>query len=258
MTQTLSFATPWFGKKYSIFLTFFQWVVSHQVHVVDLFCCPVLEPDMRGRGGGEWRTKCSPKIPFFLYIYILQEFLVTVVCLKGCGVRFLMLQSSPCLLHPPCNYKEVGKNCRMRQIWKVCVVYFKQDYVSCDVMTQLLRIMQALPKARGLSTNSHYSIHSSTITLPHASEPRLSAYVPYLRAEVTIHTLAKQALVSHDKTLLDYLKWFLYRHEFSHTFIVTLPFVTFRILKPTVGIMSSLNWPDCRRKMQGRQQWAGE
>lgn len=32
------------------------------------------------------------------------------------------------------------------------------------------------------------------------------------------------------------------------TFIVTLPLVTFRILKPTVGIMSSLNWPDCGDK----------
>lgn len=33
--------------KCSVCLTFFQWVVSHQVHLVDLFCCPVLEPDMR-------------------------------------------------------------------------------------------------------------------------------------------------------------------------------------------------------------------
>lgn len=37
----------WFEHKCSICLTFFQWVVSHQVHLVDLFCCPVLEPDMR-------------------------------------------------------------------------------------------------------------------------------------------------------------------------------------------------------------------
>jgi len=29
-----------------------------------------------------------------------------------------------------------------------------------------------------------------------------------------------------------------------HTLIVTLPFVTVRMLNPTVGIMSSLNWPD--------------
>ena len=29
------------------------------------------------------------------------------------------------------------------------------------------------------------------------------------------------------------------------TLIVTLPLVILRMLKPTVGIMSSLNWPDC-------------
>ena len=29
-----------------------------------------------------------------------------------------------------------------------------------------------------------------------------------------------------------------------HTLIVTFPLVTFLILNPTVGIMSSLNWPD--------------
>lgn len=28
------------------------------------------------------------------------------------------------------------------------------------------------------------------------------------------------------------------------TLMVTLPFVIFLMLKPTVGIMSSLNWPD--------------
>lgn len=148
-----------------------------------------------------WRTKCSPKITSFFFI--LQEFLVTVVYLKGCGVRFLKLQSSPCLLHPPCNYKEAGKKCRMRPTYGRSAWFISdQDYVFCDVMTHLLRIIQALPAARGLSTNSHYSIHSSTITLPHASEPRLSTYVPYLRAEVTIHSWAKQALVNHDKTLI--------------------------------------------------------
>jgi len=30
------------------------------------------------------------------------------------------------------------------------------------------------------------------------------------------------------------------------TLIVTFPFVTFLMLKPTVGIISSLNWPDCK------------
>lgn len=40
--------------KCSICLTFFQWVVSHQVHLVDLFCCPVLEPDMRQGGKKSW------------------------------------------------------------------------------------------------------------------------------------------------------------------------------------------------------------
>lgn len=30
----------------------------------------------------------------------------------------------------------------------------------------------------------------------------------------------------------------------SHTLMVTLPLVILRMLKPTVGIMSSLNWPD--------------
>ena len=30
----------------------------------------------------------------------------------------------------------------------------------------------------------------------------------------------------------------------SHSFIVTFPLVIFLMLKPTVGIMSSLNWPE--------------
>jgi len=30
----------------------------------------------------------------------------------------------------------------------------------------------------------------------------------------------------------------------DQTLMVTLPFVTFLMLNPTVGIMSSLNWPD--------------
>ncbi len=30
----------------------------------------------------------------------------------------------------------------------------------------------------------------------------------------------------------------------SHNFIVTLPLVIFLILNPTVGIISSVNWPD--------------
>ena len=33
----------------------------------------------------------------------------------------------------------------------------------------------------------------------------------------------------------------MYREIFGLTLIVTLPFVTFLMLKPTVGIMSSLN-----------------
>lgn len=32
------------------------------------------------------------------------------------------------------------------------------------------------------------------------------------------------------------------------TFIVTFPFVIFLMLKPTVGIISSLNCPDCVKK----------
>lgn len=32
----------------------------------------------------------------------------------------------------------------------------------------------------------------------------------------------------------------------SHTLIVTFPFVIFLMLNPTVGIISSLNWPDCK------------
>lgn len=43
-----------------------------------------------------------------------------------------------------------------------------------------------------------------------------------------------------------------------HTFIVTLPLVTFRMLKPTVGIMSSLNWPDCCRIKQKVGEETGE
>lgn len=36
--------------------------------------------------------------------------------------------------------------------------------------------------------------------------------------------------------------------QWQHTFIVTLPFVTFLMLKPTVGIISSLNWPDWKKR----------
>lgn len=35
----------------------------------------------------------------------LQEFLVAVVCLRGCAIHFWKLLSSLCLLHPPCNCK---------------------------------------------------------------------------------------------------------------------------------------------------------
>lgn len=38
----------------------------------------------------------------------------------------------------------------------------------------------------------------------------------------------------------------LYIFVFWLTFIVTLPLVTFRMLNPTVGIISSLNCPDCK------------
>lgn len=37
-----------------------------------------------------------------------------------------------------------------------------------------------------------------------------------------------------------------YKH---HTLIVTFPLVTFRILKPTVGIISSVNSPDCKKTL---------
>lgn len=41
--------------------------------------------------------------------------------------------------------------------------------------------------------------------------------------------------------------------------MVTFPLVILRMLKPTVGIMSSLNCPDCReeRELQTRQPWQG-
>lgn len=35
-------------------------------------------------------------------------------------------------------------------------------------------------------------------------------------------------------------------HRDLLTLMVTFPLVILRMLKPTVGIMSSLNWPDCR------------
>lgn len=35
--------------------------------------------------------------------------------------------------------------------------------------------------------------------------------------------------------------------------MVTLPFVTFLMLNPTVGIMSSLNWPDWKKKKKKKE-----
>lgn len=40
----------------------------------------------------------------------------------------------------------------------------------------------------------------------------------------------------------------------SHTLIVTLPFVTLRMLKPTVGIMSSQNWPDWSEENENKKK----
>lgn len=54
---------------------------------------------------------------------ILREFLVTAVFLKDCGVHFLKLRSSPCLLHPPCNCNKVGEVKSHR--WNVCLCHFK-------------------------------------------------------------------------------------------------------------------------------------
>lgn len=48
-----------------------------------------------------WTTNSGPKITNSF----LQEFLVAVVCLRGCAVHFWKLLSSLCLLHPPCNCK---------------------------------------------------------------------------------------------------------------------------------------------------------
>lgn len=133
---------------------------------------------------------------------ILREFLVTAVFLKDCGVHFLKLRSSPCLLHPPYNCNKVGevKNDR----WNVCLCHFKQEQVLCEITF-------TKNKVSDLPTNLHNSIHPSTVTLPHASEPRLSTYVPYLRAEVTIRSWAKQALVSRDRAELEYWKLCFYR-----------------------------------------------
>lgn len=41
----------------------------------------------------------------------------------------------------------------------------------------------------------------------------------------------------------------------SHTLMVTLPFVILRMLKPTVGIMSSLNWPDWKTQSMTYSAW---
>lgn len=40
--------------------------------------------------------------------------------------------------------------------------------------------------------------------------------------------------------------WFISTESDLLTLMVTFPLVILRMLKPTVGIMSSLNWPDCR------------
>lgn len=99
-----------------------------------------------------------------------------------------------------------------------------------------------------MKLNSHYSVHASTVTLPHASEPRLSTYVPYLwtgHRTFMSNTDAGQPWQNTTR-LLEALR--LKTRVYRHTFIVTLPFVTLRMLKPTVGIMSSLKCPDCRRK----------
>lgn len=81
-----------------------------------------------------------------------------------------------------------------------CVIS-KQEQVLCEITF-------TKNKVSDLPTNLHDSIHPSTVTLPHASEPRLSTYVPYLRAEVTIRSWAKQALVSRDRAEVKYWKWY--------------------------------------------------
>lgn len=104
---------------------------------------------------------------------ILREFLVTAVFLKDCGVHFLKLRSSPCRRRPPCNCNRAGEVENSR--WDVGLFHNRS---RCFVTSHGLRMRSDL----------HDSVHPSTVALPHASEPRLSTYVPYLRAEVNTET----------------------------------------------------------------------
>ena len=88
--------------------------------------------------------------------------------------------------------------------------------------------------------HAHNSVHASAISFPHAAEARLAAQVPQLRStESGQHAWHASAAAR-----------FHVAHGRKHTLMATLPLVTLRMLKPTVGIMSSLKEPVCSPQAQ--------
>lgn len=98
-----------------------------------------------------------------------------------------------------------------------------------------------LSRTNGEPRHLHYSVDSSAVSLPHAPEARLPSYIPDLHDRRSTNKTRQQLFSEMPAFCTDALLCVCARD----TFIVTLPLVTFLMLKPTVGIMSSLNCPDC-------------
>lgn len=92
----------------------------------------------------------------------------------------------------------------------------------------------------------HNGINASAVSLPHASESSrfkkqtnnigLSEKFRYS----TKSQVQQERIVRTTSITALYLGW----PPISHSFMVTFPLVTLRMLNPTVGIMSSENCPD--------------
>lgn len=98
--------------------------------------------------------------------------------------------------------------------------------------------MDLLWAARSEWEDLHNGIDPSAIALPHAPEPWLATNVPNLQW-YRIHVIKRNCFNTE-----------LWQCKCIHTLMVTLPLLIFLMLKPTVGIMSSLNWPDWKRKLE--------
>lgn len=192
--------------------------------------------------GGTWGHKHLPESP------------VAAVSQEGCEVRSWKLQPSLCLQRPPCN-------CGGGKAKTQLAVRLSLTLSNASLCHWCKLFSKEKNNWKGPKCYPHNGVDSSTVTFPHASEARLTTDVPYLRGEE--RSLNAQALERWAQSCRpERPEWFQcdLQHYLlrGHTFIVTLPLVTFRILKPTVGIMSSLNWPDCCRRKQKVGEETGE